>query len=77
MNTIKQILAFTICFYIFLFKPKGSQLANQAIVGLNFGEINTKCCIRINGPICKDLHIYSFKGNCNDSELNVNVKVKW
>ena len=29
-------------FSLFIFKPKGSQLANQAIVGIHFGKTNIK-----------------------------------
>ena len=32
----------TTYFHAFIVKPKGSQLTYQAIVGLSFGDINTK-----------------------------------
>ena len=35
-------------FHAIIFKAKGSRLANQATVGLNFGELNTKYRNRIN-----------------------------
>ena len=44
----------------FLFKPKGSQLANQVIVGFNFGDTNTKYRNRINGRTYTDLNTYCF-----------------
>ena len=36
-------------------QPKGSQLVNQAIVGLNFGEITTKPRKKINDHTYTDL----------------------
>ena len=37
-------------------KPKGSQLADKAIVDLYFGKIDTKCCNRNNNHTCTYLN---------------------
>ena len=41
----------------FPFKPEGSQLANEAIVGIHFGETNTKYTNKMNGNTYADLSI--------------------
>ena len=41
-------------------------MANQAIVGFNFGKTNAKRCMIIIGPTCTDLRMFIlFKGNYN------------
>ena len=51
-------------FKTFLCKPNGAQLANQAIAGLNLGDINTNCSNRI--------YIYRSKHVVITEELFIN-----